>query len=90
MNDHTKAAENFAYQHFRYKYKVGAANYAVTSLNAVVNDTEEVAGWNRYRSTGEAGLEYYDNSGFRRTTRRFEVLTEEKNGEARALEITVK
>lgn len=90
IEDHAKAAKNFAYQHFRYKYKVGSANYAVTSLNPVITDTEEVVGWNRYRSTGEAGLEYYDNSGFRRTTRRFEVLTEEKNGEARALEITVK
>jgi hypothetical protein len=88
--EHAEAAEQHAYQHFRYKYKVGSANYAIRSLDIVVHDTEAVPAWNRYRSKGEAGLEYYDGSGFRRTTRRFEVLTEVKNGAAKALEITVK
>lgn len=88
--DHAKAAEDFAYHHFRYNYKVGSTNYAVTSQSVRISRTEEVTGWNRYRSTGEVGLEYYDNSGFRRTTRRFEVLTEEKDGVAQGFEITVK
>ncbi len=87
---HAEAAKDFAYYHFRYKYKVGSANYAITSQSLRITSTDEIASWSRYRSSGEVGLEYYDNSGFRRTTRRFEVLTEEKNGDVRALEITVK
>jgi hypothetical protein len=35
-------------------------------------------------------LEYYDCQSFKRTTRRFEVLTEQKNGRIVATDITVK
>lgn len=90
VKDHAKAAKEFAYHHFRYNYSIGSVNYAVTSQSVRISKTEEVPLWNRHRSTGEVGLEYYDNSGFRRTTRRFEVLTEEKDGEAVAIEISVK
>lgn len=90
VQDHAEAAKEFAYYHFRYKYKAGSVSYAVTSQSVRISGTEEVSSWNRYRSTGEVGLEYYDNSGFRRTTRRFEVLTEDKDGQATAIEITVK
>jgi len=90
LRAHAEAAKEFAYYHFRYKYKVGSVNYAITSQSLRITRTEEIASWSRYRSSGEVGLEYYDNSGFRRTTRRFEVITEDKNGEATALEITVK
>ncbi len=89
-DDHAQAAREFARRHFRYKFKVGSGNYGVTSLEIVVNDTEEVPSWSRYRSVGEAGLEYYDGSGFRRTTRGFEVLTEVKKGKAVAIDIIVK
>ena len=89
-DDHAQAAREFARRHFRYKFKVGSANYAVSSLEVVINDTEEVPAWNRYRSVGEAGMEYYDGSGFRRTTRNFEILTEVKKGKAVAIDIIVK
>ena len=86
---HAKAAEKYAYNHFRYKYKVGSSNYAVTSLAITLDSTTEVPGWSRYRSTGEAGIEYYDGYGFRRTTRRFEVITETKSGRITATKINV-
>ena len=48
--------------------------------------------WNRHRTTGEVGIEYYDSPGrvYNRTRRKFEVLTEERDGRIRAFEITVK
>ncbi|MFA6961257.1 MAG: hypothetical protein WC205_10945 [Opitutaceae bacterium] len=87
---HQDTAVKYAYSYFRYKYTIGSKNYAVTSLDITPNDTSPVSGWPRYRTEGEAGLEYYDGSGFRRTTRKFEVLTETKNGRIKAIDLTVK
>lgn len=87
---HAKIAKEHAYQHFRYKYKIGSANYTVTSLNIVTDETVEIPNWNRHRTTGEAGIEYYDNASGKRTTRKFEVLTETKNGRIVPVDITVK
>jgi hypothetical protein len=90
LSAHAKAAEAHAYQHFRYKYRVGSVNYAVTSLHVVIDATEEVPNWGRHRSTGEAGIEFHDGATFRRATRRFEVLTEEKDGRPSAVDIDVR
>ncbi|MBC8011624.1 MAG: hypothetical protein H7067_16185 [Burkholderiales bacterium] len=87
---HAKVAKEHAYQYFRYKYKIGSANYTVTSLNIMTDETVEVPNWNRHRTTGEAGIEYYDNASGKRTTRKFEVLTETKNGRIVPVDITVK
>jgi hypothetical protein len=88
--EHKATAEKHAYSHFRYKYKIGSKQYAVTSLQITSPETSEVTGWDRYRTLGEAGIEYYDNQGLKRTTRRFEVLTEIKNGKVTPVDITVK
>jgi hypothetical protein len=87
---HQTAAENHAYSHFRYKYTIGSKNYGITSLQITTSETVQVPGWPRYRTQGEVGLEYYDGQSFKRTTRRFEVLTENKNGRIVATDITVK
>ncbi|MFH1500032.1 MAG: hypothetical protein ABII82_19660 [Verrucomicrobiota bacterium] len=88
---HAAVAKEYAYQHFRYSYKVGSQNYEVTSLNITTTGTTEVTGWGtRHRTTGTAGLSYYANDGFKRTTRKFEVLTEVQNGQVTANEIDVK
>jgi hypothetical protein len=87
---HQEQAVKYAYSHFRYKYTIGSKNYAVTSLEITPKETNEVAGWPRYRTEGEAGLEYYDGSSYKRTTRKFEVMTETKSGRVTATEITVK
>lgn len=90
-SSHTGAARAHAYQHFRYSYKIGSTDYEITSLNITTTGTTEVSGWsNRYRTTGTAGLGYYANSGFKRTTRKFEVITEVQNGTVTAIEIDVK
>lgn len=88
---HAAVAKEYAYRHFRYSYKVGSQNYEVTSLNITTTGTTEVTGWGtRHRTTGTAGLSYYANDGFKRTTRKFEVLTEVQNGQITATEIDVK
>jgi hypothetical protein len=88
--NHQAAAENHAYSHFRYKYAINSKNYGITSLQITTNKTAPVSGWPRYRTQGEVGLEYHDGQSFKRTTRRFEVLTEQKNGRIVATGITVK
>ncbi len=88
---HAAVAKNYAYEHFRYGYKVGNNNYEVTSLSIRTTGTTEVTGWGtRHRTTGTAGFSYYANDGFKRTTRKFEVLTEVQNGQVTATEIDVK
>lgn len=90
-DSHADVAKEYAYQHFRYSYKVSNNNYEVTSLNITLDETVEVPGWGtRHRTTGTAGIAYYANSGFKRTTRKFAVLTEVKNGQVTATEIDVK
>lgn len=87
---HARAAEAHAYQHFRYRYRVGGTHYAVTSLHIVLEETEEVPGWGRFRSVGEAGIEYADGAGFRRAVRRFEVITGDRNGRPVGIEIELR
>ena len=87
---HAAAAERYAYQYFRYKFKVGSTHYAVTTLDIFPEETVEVAGWNQYRTTGEAGIEYYDNAGPKRAVRRFEIVTETRDGRIVPVDVTVK
>jgi hypothetical protein len=88
--DHQSVAEKHAYSYFRYKYAIGGRNYAITGIEVTVSAISAVPGWPRYRTQGEVGMEYFDGQGYKRTTRHFEVLTEEKEGRIVPADITVK
>jgi hypothetical protein len=78
---HRRAARNRADTYFRYEHQMGSNNISLTSLKIELDEPEAIQGWpGRYRTTGKAGIEYYDSKGgsFQRTTSTFEVITEQK------------
>lgn len=88
---HTRAAEEYAYYYFRYKYKVGPNSVIATSVEIAQTDTAQVSGWALYRTTGEAYYNFYVAGGnFKRGSAKFEVQTEVKNGKVSVVDITVK
>ena len=61
-----------------------------TSVTITTEDTSDVPGWDRYRTTGEAFYSYYvSGGGFKKGSTKFEVLTDLKNGKIRVLELAV-
>lgn len=82
---HQAAAAAHARRYYKYEYRTGSNAIAVTDSDIAFDKTEPVPGWaNRYRTTGKVFLEIYDSVGggsFRRSTSKFEILTEQKPGE---------
>ncbi len=82
---HQAAALAHVRRYYKYEYRTGSNAIAVTDSDIAVESTQAVPGWpNRYRTTGKIFLEAYDSYGggsFRRSTSRFELLTEQKPGE---------
>ena len=82
---HMNAATAHVRRYYKFEYRTGSNSISVTDSDIAVDETEAVEGWsNRYRTTGKVYLEIYDSVGggsFRRTTSKFEVLTEQKPGE---------
>lgn len=82
---HQAAALAHALRYYKYEYRTGSNAIAVTDSDIAVERTEAVPGWtNRYRTIGKAYVQAYDSYGggsFRRSTSRFELLTEQKPGE---------
>lgn len=77
---HRDAAVAHARRYYKYEYRTGSNAIAVTEIDIAVESTAPVPGWsNRFRTVGKVYLEVYDSAGgsFRRTTSRFEILTEE-------------
>lgn len=85
LDAHMNAAKAHVLRYYKFEYRSGSNSIAVTDSDIAVEDTEPVTGWsNRYRTRGKVYLEIYDSIGggsFRRTTGKFEVLTEQKPGE---------
>lgn len=82
---HMNAATAHVRRYYKFEYRTGSNAISVTDSDIAVEETEPVEGWtNRYRTTGKVYLEVYDsigNGSFRRTTGKFEVITEQKPGE---------
>jgi hypothetical protein len=82
---HMNAATAHVRRYYKFEYRTGSNAISVTDSDIAVEETEAVEGWSgRYRTTGKVYLEVYDSVGggsFRRTTGKFEVLTEQKPGE---------
>lgn len=81
---HRAVAKAHALRYFQYEYRTGSNAITVTAADIFIDETEAVPGWNQYRTTGKAYVEFYDSVGggsFSRRSRKFEVLTEQKPGE---------
>ncbi len=82
---HMNAATAHVRRYYKFEHRTGSNAISVTDSDIAVEETEPVEGWsNRYRTTGKVYLEVYDSVGggsFRRSTAKFEVLTEQKPGE---------
>ena len=81
---HRAVAKAYALRYFQYEYRTGSNAITVTDSDILIDETEAVPGWNQYRTTGKAYVEFYDSVGggsFSRRTRKFDVLTEQKPGE---------
>jgi len=82
--EHRAVAKAYALRYFQYEYRTGSNAITVTDSDILIDETEAVPGWNQYRTTGKAYVEFYDSVGggsFSRRTRKFDVLTEQKPGE---------
>jgi len=82
---HKQAAEARALRFYRYEFPAGSSAITVTAVDLETGQPEPVEGWSgRYRTKGTARLEFYDSKGgsFSRSGGAFEVLTEQKPGEA--------
>jgi outer membrane biosynthesis protein TonB len=91
--EHAQVALTAAERHFKYDYRVGSGNVYVLETNCANNRTLPVTGWsNRYRTTGQVGIGYYENvrNNLKQTSRGYEILTEEKDGVIEVIELTVK
>lgn len=89
--NHAAVAHEAIKQKLRYETRFGSGNVSVYQIEIMDSETSSVRGWPRYRTEGKAGIAYYDSRGeFKRTTRGFEVLTEDKTGTIRAVDVTVK
>lgn len=82
---HMNAATAHVRRYYKFEHRTGSNAISVTDSDITVEETEPVEGWsNRYRTIGKVYLEVYDSVGggsFRRSTAKFEVLTEQKPGE---------
>jgi len=88
---HAAAALKAADYKFRYEYQLGSSNVHITSVTCTNEETTQVPGWPRYRTVGKAGISYYEGKGgFERTSRGYEILTEEINGVIKVVDLTVK
>ena len=91
LEQHTRAAEEYAYYYFKYKYKVGPNSVIATSVEIPLTSTAQVTGWALYRTTGEAYYNFYVAGGnFKRGSAKFEVQTEVKDGKVSVVDITIK
>lgn len=82
---HAEAARTRAERYFEFELQPGSGASAVTRLDIELEQPEPVSGWSqRYRTKGKAYLSFYDSRGgsFQSKTAEFEVLTEQKLGEA--------
>ena len=82
---HKQAAEARALRYYRYEFQAGSSAIHVTAVDLETDPPEPVDGWTgRYRTQGTVRLEFYDSKGnsFSRSGGAFEVLTEQKPGEA--------
>ncbi|MCF7689180.1 MAG: hypothetical protein K9N01_12870 [Cephaloticoccus sp.] len=90
-SQHAAVAKKAVDNKFRYEVKLGSGNVTIMSIDFMEEDTKPVTGWPRYRTEGKVGIAYYDSRGeFKRTTRGFEALTEEKNGSIKAVDVIAK
>lgn len=93
VSAHVAAAHSHAENYFRFKYNPGSSDIHVTDVNIALDPTHQVVGWGeRHRTTGEAMIAYYMSPGrtFRRTNRKFEILTDVENGQIKVLDLTLK
>jgi hypothetical protein len=85
LDAHMNAAKAHVLRYYKFEYRSGSNSIAVTDSDIAIEETEPVTGWsNRYRTRGKVYLEIYDSIGggsFRRTTGKFDILTEQKPGE---------
>jgi hypothetical protein len=82
---HREIAKAHVLRYFKYEFSAGSNAISVTDSDIEIEDTEPVPGWNQYRTRGKVYLEFYDSVGggsFGRRSRTFEVVTEQKPGEA--------
>ncbi len=80
---HRASAVDRADRYYRFEHQAGAATLSLRDVAYETDDPEPVTGWpNRYRVQGRAFLEYYETKNYTtiRSTDRFEVLTEQKDG----------
>lgn len=89
VKHHAAAAEAYALDYFRFKSDL-AKNSASLTASINIKETKELPNWSRYGSKGEANITYVTSQGgFRTVSRSFEVYTEEKDGRAQGVDITV-
>ncbi len=81
---------DYAGYYFRNEYKLGSNRVAIYNVEFHAERTTAVSGWPRMRTSGRVGIAYYDaKRSLQRTSKTFDVLTEEKNGEIVAVDIDV-
>lgn len=82
---HRDVARTHVLRYYKYEFRTGSNAISVTDSDVAIDETEPVPGWlNRFRTTGKVYLEIYESVGggsFRRSSHRFEILTEQKPGE---------
>lgn len=93
VSAHVASARDYAKDYFQYKYNPGSSDIHVTDVNIALEPSQQVVGWGeRRRTDGEAMIAYYmsPERTFRRTTRKFEILTDVENGQIKVLDLTLK
>lgn len=85
LGQHQAVARAHAQRYYRYEHIYGSNAIIVRSVSLDLTVPAPVPGWiGRFRTEGKAYVEYYDSRGrsFQRATSNFEILTEQKPGEA--------
>lgn len=90
---HGSTARSHAYSYFKTKYDpTGSGTGYLTNLSVHITATEAVSGWDgRYRSKGTASFRLYESAGgsMNQGSRNFEVITEQKDGQCRVIDLTL-
>jgi hypothetical protein len=85
LGQHQAAARARAEKYFRYEHQMGSNSIIVQSVGLELTVPVSVPGWTgRFRTEGKAYIEFFDSKGrsFQRATSTFEIMTEQKPGEA--------